>query len=86
MRDGDWKLIRTEGIPPMLYNVKEDLAEQNNLAEEEPERVKKMLGMLTEWEKGLLKPLWGEGKFWAKVRKSDYLRHLKQTLKKKNQK
>lgn len=86
VRDGDWKLIRTEGIPPMLYNVKKDLSEENNLAEKEPERVKNMLEMLSEWEKDLVKPLWSEGKYWAKVRKGDYMRHLKRTSKKQNQK
>eukprot|EP00752_Nemacystus_decipiens_P013736 g12189.t1 len=48
IRMGDWKLIKfyTPGKAVELYNLKDDLGEQNNLAEAKPEITKKLLGML----------------------------------------
>jgi arylsulfatase A-like enzyme len=68
MRDGDWKIIRVEGLPVVLYNLKDDIAEQHNLAGKYPERVARMEKMLKNWETQLIKPLWLEGKIWTKVR------------------
>lgn len=48
IRMGDWKLIKfyTPGKDPELYNLKDDLGEQNNLAEKKPAMTKKLLAML----------------------------------------
>ena len=48
VRMGDWKLIKfyTPGKGLELYNLKDDLGEQNNLAETNPEIAKKLLAML----------------------------------------
>ena len=52
MRDGVWKLVLRqkdlEGIG--LYNLDEDLGEENNLADEYPERVKEMMAAIEAWE------------------------------------
>jgi len=52
MRDGVWKLVLgqkdLEGIG--LYNLDEDLGEENNLADEYPERVKEMTAAIKAWE------------------------------------
>ena len=45
IRKGDWKLINTK--QPQLYNLKEDLAESNNLATKHPEKTKMMKQELT---------------------------------------
>ena len=46
-RHGDWKLIYNYHAPKTtqveLYNLKEDLSEQNNLAQQQPKRVKEMM-------------------------------------------
>ena len=48
IRMGDWKLIKfyTPGKPMELYHLRTDLGERNNLAEQNPEITKKLLGLL----------------------------------------
>ncbi|PHS17704.1 MAG: hypothetical protein COA78_02980 [Blastopirellula sp.] len=61
LRDGDWKLIKTEGLPVMLYNLKDDLQEYNNLAESQPEKVEQLLKLYESWDAELAPAQWGEG-------------------------
>lgn len=68
MRDGDWKFFRIDGLPPALYNVKTDIAEQRNLAESQPKTVQRMSHLLQQWEQNMVDPQWREGKVWTKVR------------------
>ncbi len=68
MRDGNWKIIRVEGLPVVLYNLKDDIGEQQNLADKFPERVERMEKMLMQWETELMDPLWLEGAIWTKIR------------------
>jgi arylsulfatase A len=50
IRDGDWKLIkRYEGTAFELYNLKEDISEQNDLATERPDMVVKLNRQLEKW-------------------------------------
>ncbi len=58
VRDGDWKLIRMPDRPAELYNLKEDIAEQNNLAHKHPEIVEKLFKKIYEWELKQERPLW----------------------------
>lgn len=53
MRQGDWKLIEfyEDGGKFELYNLAQDLSEQNNLAKQQPERVKAMSAALKAWRK-----------------------------------
>lgn len=54
IREGDWKLIEWyEDGSVELYNIADDLAEQNNRANAEPERAKAMLGCLGAWRKSV---------------------------------
>lgn len=57
-REGDWKLIRMPDRPAELYDLSKDIAEHNNLAEANPERVRAMFKKLFEWELTLERPLW----------------------------
>ncbi|WP_289054815.1 sulfatase [Carboxylicivirga marina] len=58
IRYGDWKLIQYfENNDIELYNLKEDLSEQNNLAQSNPEKVKELLDMLDEWRKNTNAPV-----------------------------
>jgi arylsulfatase A-like enzyme len=61
IRRGDWKLILWYEKPdaPELFNLRDDLSETQNLATQEPERVKSMLAELTTWQKdvGALMPI-----------------------------
>jgi arylsulfatase A len=52
IRDGDWKLIkRYEGKTFELYNLEDDLSEQTDLADKNPELVRKLNLMLEKWIK-----------------------------------
>lgn len=53
MRDGQWKLtINGKGMKkPGLFNLANDIAEKNNLAESQPERVKRMRAEIKKWQK-----------------------------------
>ena len=49
LRKGDWKLIYFhEGEHFELYNIAEDISEKNNLASEQPKRVKKLARILAQ--------------------------------------
>lgn len=58
MRKGDWKLIRFPDRPAELFYLPEDERELNNLADSEPERVRKMYKELFAWETTLERPRW----------------------------
>ena len=48
IRDGDWKLLADAELKKFeLYNIKNDISEKNNLAQKEPQRLKKMKSDLT---------------------------------------
>jgi arylsulfatase A-like enzyme len=52
IREGDWKLMkRFDTKEVYLYNLKDDLSEENNLAKKYPERVKDLIGKLEKWQK-----------------------------------
>lgn len=57
IRSGDWKLLRFADRPAELYNLANDLAEQHDLASEQPERVQAMFAKLFTWEMQLERPL-----------------------------
>lgn len=64
VREGDWKLRRDRGKreEPKLYNLREDPAEANDHASQQPERVKAMQAAWETWAKDLPKPLWNNDK------------------------
>ena len=50
VRDGDWKLIRFfEDGHEELYNLKQDIGETRNLADEKPEKRAELSAKLTAW-------------------------------------
>lgn len=53
VRDGDWKLIRENNGGIMLCNLKDDLAEKNDVASNFPEIKEKLLDKLNDWENGI---------------------------------
>jgi len=72
VRAGDWKLIRIQGAPPLLFNLAADLPEKNNVAAEHPEIVSNLLAKLGDWEKPLPAPRWSEGDYWDKIHFKDH--------------
>jgi arylsulfatase A-like enzyme len=60
IRDGDWKLIEWyEDGALELYNIPQDIGEKNNLATQQPEKVKTLHEKLIAWRKevGALMPI-----------------------------
>ena len=59
IRKGDWKLIVNEyDNSNLLYNIREDKEEKNNLYALQPKVAENLLKDLNEWEKEMIKPLW----------------------------
>ncbi|MGF1636333.1 MAG: arylsulfatase [Cyclobacteriaceae bacterium] len=50
LRQGDWKLVRykvlTEDFTTELYNLSNDVGEENNVADAHPEKVEELLGLM----------------------------------------
>jgi len=66
IRQGDWKLIRLPDRLPMLYNLKEDIAEQHNVADQHRDRLEYMLKMLGDWDVSTPQVLYLEGNRWRR--------------------
>ncbi len=64
VRSGDWKLIRVDHEPPLLFNLESDVSETANLAPHYPQQVSKMLELYDNWEQELVEPLWISDKVW----------------------
>jgi arylsulfatase A-like enzyme len=70
IRTGDWKLIRLPDRLPMLYHLSADMGEQHDLALEQLDRTRSMLGELGRWEVRSPNPVFREPGDWR-------IRHLK---------
>jgi len=58
VRQGDWKLIEFfEDGKCELYNLKDDIGEQNNLAEKMPEKLKELYEVMVKWRKSVNAPV-----------------------------
>lgn len=54
IRDGEWKLLSAlDGGQEQLYNLREDRAEQHNLAAERPKIVRRLKQLLLDWNAAL---------------------------------
>ena len=51
IRQGPWKAVGKSDQPWELYNIDQDRAEQHDLAESQPERLKEMVGSWQAWAK-----------------------------------
>ena len=51
LRAGDWKIVSLAGKPWELYDLAHDRVELNDLAAQQPERVKEMSAQWNEWAK-----------------------------------
>jgi arylsulfatase A-like enzyme len=66
-RIGDYKLIRLKDNGSVLYNLKSDIGEKNNLAETEPKKYEELQKALTDWESKMRTPLWIEEADWTAI-------------------
>ena len=73
MRKGDWKLVVTEHSPDMLFNLKEDISEQTNLALKMPEKVAEMKKGYHRWVEGFERnPMWISNPSWSQYNRKLY--------------
>ncbi len=57
VRDGDLKLVvKWKGSKKELYNLKNDIGETNNIANQHPDEVERLHKILKEWESELINP------------------------------
>ena len=70
IRKGDWKLVaydpvvnggRGKATPKNLYNLANDLGEEQDLAASEPEKVQELQAVWDEWNESNIPPKWGSG-------------------------
>lgn len=57
VRYKDLKLVLKKDGVPQLYNLKEDIGEQNDIAKQYPEEVKKLDAIRKEWDSQLIAPI-----------------------------
>jgi arylsulfatase A-like enzyme len=69
MREGNWKLIRVDGVGAVLYDLSRDPGETTDLSASEPVRFAAMSAALAQWETGLATPWWRESRAWQDVTK-----------------
>jgi arylsulfatase A-like enzyme len=51
VRSGDWKLMLEPR--PMLFNLRNDIGERENLIGQHPEIARRLMALLVEWERGV---------------------------------
>jgi arylsulfatase A-like enzyme len=57
-RVGDWKLVQERGGETELFNLKDDIGEQTDLAANEPAKLKELQAAFAEWERGTQPAKW----------------------------
>lgn len=62
IRKGDWKLLQPVGGERQLYNLADDIREQNDLAAQQPQRVRELQGLYDAWNATLAAPAWRDGR------------------------
>jgi arylsulfatase A-like enzyme len=72
IRQGDWKLVRLPDRFPMLYNLRVDISEQNDVSFQNIEKTKELLKRLGEWDVSLPHPVFLEGAVWKRRQLSLY--------------
>jgi arylsulfatase A-like enzyme len=58
VRIGDWKLVDSRTASPMLFNLRDDIGEQHDLAASHPDKLQELQAAFAEWEKGTQPAKW----------------------------
>jgi len=66
-RVGNYKLIRVDKLPSVLYNLADDLDEMDNLSTRDLKDFQELNTELENWEKETIEPLWTEGAAWDTI-------------------
>jgi len=57
-RVGDWKLVDTRTAAPMLFNLRDDIGEQHDLAASHSDKLQELQAAFAQWEKGTQPAKW----------------------------
>jgi len=68
MRSGDWKWLKMGNEAPKLFNLKQDIGEQHDLASAKPEIAQRMEAAVMNWNKELIPPLFESPKSGGKAK------------------
>ena len=79
-RVGDYKVISLEGYGSVMYNLKDNLGETNDLSTTEKDRFNEVMREYQQWEAPLIEPRWEEGQDWM-----DVCSHIHQSLMQNNE-
>lgn len=60
VRSGDWKLVDA-GQGAQLFNLKSDIGEKQDLASQQPEKLRELESVYAEWNKSNVAPAWVPG-------------------------
>ncbi|MEM7143636.1 MAG: sulfatase-like hydrolase/transferase [Verrucomicrobiota bacterium] len=76
-RQDEWKVVRKgPNAPWQLFNLAKDIAEQNDLAPQYPERVREMVGQAKKWSDSHTDPNWFDNpngaKYWKETEMPSY--------------
>lgn len=66
-RVGNFKLIRVDKLPSVMYNLVDDLGETDNLSTKDQKDFQELNTELENWEKETIAPLWTEGAAWDTI-------------------
>ena len=81
IRYGDYKLTITRGVDSVLYNLANDLEEQENLIQKEPKMAAKLMKKLADWEEHCcITPTWIEDG-WAPITNGYHRRLMNNEIK-----
>lgn len=81
IRSGDHKLIITQGVDSVLYDIRKDPEEMNNLIQEKPELYRKLAKKLHRWEENeCIAPLWIE-EGWEEITNGYHQRLMRNEIK-----
>jgi arylsulfatase A-like enzyme len=58
LRKDNWKLVKSHQPAPRLYDLSKDISEADDLYEQEPRIVKKLMAEYSRWEEQMVEPLW----------------------------
>lgn len=71
VRHKDLKLVLKNDSVPELYNLAQDIGEQNDIAKQYPEEVKKLDKIRLEWDSQLIEPIFGGLKMSKELKPKD---------------
>ena len=80
-RKDDWKILQVGQKKWQLFNIEEDISEQNDLSAKHPERLKAMVEETKKWSAKHLQPLWFFNDKTDDEWKADGMPHFEKTFK-----